>query len=295
MTALDFLLGPEAFVERCAIALGLRETELTSLDRGALADAIKAGRPRFEILDVIRARRNPLDPDLQRPNCNSVPSEWSSFVVLDLLERFAPENNEAFVRQTFSQLLCREATTLEVIETTFDLKSGRTDRRGLIEKLAKRAGGARLSSVHSVSLPIDRATSEPFKMLLIKYIEGEGWVLAPDITLHVPRPKEGMLTRLEEGWVMTGPKRSLPAGAWRATFELVQADAAEIVIDVVANSGLDVLVRMTLSGPAQVSPCFEIKSWHHFLEVRLFKPTQPEPLRWIKIREISLEAIPCAL
>lgn len=286
IVAADFLLGPEAFIDRCAMTFGLKEADLTQSDRHALVDALKAGRPRFEIIDTLRSRSNGSDPRHSRPTTNSVPSEWTNFTVQALLERFAPDDPEAFVRQAFAQLLSREATPLDVAENALDLKSGRIERKELITKLAARGRLARLSPDPVFAEAIETKTAKPLTIVLVKYKDGE-WILSPDAQFAISKCQDGVF-ELDEGWFMTGPKRSLPGNAWRLDLSFVQDVQAELVVDVVANAGLDTLFKAVFVGPTQMSARIDLKPWHHFPEVRILKPAQETHVRWLKVREISL-------
>lgn len=89
------------------------------------------------------------------------------------------------------------------------------------------------------------------------------------------------------GWIVVGPKQSFEKGVWRLNIDLVQPEAAAVVLDVIANSGVDVFVRTTLAGSARCAMHIDIKEWHRFLELRLFKPKEPEENNWIDIRDLS--------
>jgi hypothetical protein len=90
-----------------------------------------------------------------------------------------------------------------------------------------------------------------------------------------------------EGWVIAGPKQQFPPGLWRLDVHILQPEDAVIVLDVVANAGIDILAKATLLGPARFSVRVDIRDWHHFIELRLFKPRQPEAAHRLDIRNLS--------
>jgi hypothetical protein len=294
LSAADFLLGAEAFVERCIAAYADDPSELSAGERAALADAIRAGRPRIEVVEVVRRRFSPLQFPAERPKVSGIAGHWSQFVVSDLLERFAPDDDEAFVRQVYAQTLDRSPSPIDVLEATFDLKSGSISRSELIQRLAARSPACRTSAdklaTNSGALAAAWAKMSPegmFQFRMIEFDRAGGWSVAPDMWLQPTQTIDGAL-KLNEGWVLLGPKRSFPAGSWQLVIDLIQPARANLVIDVVANSGLDVLVKLDLTGPAQLAVPFTIQPWHNFIEVRLMKPAEEESYRWLKPRQLEL-------
>lgn len=293
LQAADFLLGAEPFVERCCAVYAGGESSLTPSESAALADAIRAGRPRIEIVEVVRQRLDPLRYSAERPNVNGVARTWDKFVVTDLLENFAPEDDEAFVRQVYSQLLDRDPSPIEAIEGKFDLK-GQFSRRDFIMRLARRSPSCRLTT-DPPPLGVGGGFSTDGKLFFnfITYARGTGWIVAPDVFVqpgvrdHADACSDDML-RLSEGWVIIGPKRSFPSGDWQLAIDLVQPERAKLVLDVVADAGLSVLTKFALAGPARLVVPFRIDPWHNFIELRLLKPVEDEQYRWLKVRQLAL-------
>ena len=69
---------------------------------------------------------------------------------------------------------------------------------------------------------------------------------------------------VREGWLIVGPKRTLKAGKWRIDIDLLQSPEAIVDLDVVANAGLDVLLRAALCGHSCGSFCLDFLPDHHF-------------------------------
>jgi hypothetical protein len=286
-SASDFLLGAEAFVERCVSAFAGSDQVLSAGERAALADAIRMGRPRIEIVETMRRLLMPLASTRDRPQVDGVSQCWGQFIVTDLLERYAPDDDEAFIQQVYAQVLDRSPSSIEALEASFDLK-GRLTREEFIKQLAGRSPACRLSS-DVAPAGVGSAMTKDARLCFnfIEYAESSGWILAPDVWLQHAPTVDGAL-RLAEGCVLRGPKRSFPAGDWQLAIDIVQPETATIVVEVVANAGLDVLVKFSLAGPARLVTPFSIEPWHHFVEVRLLKRTEPEQHRWLKMRQLVL-------
>lgn len=298
VSAAHFLLGPDEFVAACAEELAVPESLCSQRDRRVLADAIRAGRPRFDIVETLRRLGADAADAAAGPSARSFAAPWDDAVVVDLLERYAPDDDEDFVRQAYGQILARRPSPLEVLETGFDLKGGTLTRRALIERLARRSDTVRLSpELPPETTPegvtpggdcVDADGRAGF--ILMKFTPTLGWVIAPDVRLHSKVAHDGALY-IETGRVLNGPRRSLPPGPWSLAVDLLQDEAATLVVEVVANAGLDVLLRAPLLGPARFRQRFTIEKWHHFIDVRVIKPAEADGLKWLKIRELSLTAV----
>jgi hypothetical protein len=287
VAAADFLLAPEAFVEHCLSAHDPDGRLFTKAERGVLIEAILAGRPRLEVLDAIADRADPSARKLTRPHLGDLLRDWDDRLVPDLLERYAPNDEEAFVRQAYSQLLARPPDSTELIKARSDLKSGRTTRRGLMETLAARSTAAR----HSTGLAL-KADSGPNSggaptFILVRPAGPESWTLEPDVWLQPAPIRDGAL-QVSEGWVLFGPKRSFPSGPWRLDIDIEQEETTELALSVTSNGGLDQLLAIELIGPARLKARFTIESWHRLVEVRLYRPAQPAAHNWLKVRDLTL-------
>ncbi|MDB5402476.1 MAG: hypothetical protein JWQ55_4494 [Rhodopila sp.] len=300
----DFLLPPEAFVRRCAACCGLDDVALSNLDVAHLADAIRRGRPRLEILDVMRARRDPTDPRLRRPNIAAFSREFAGNVILDVLLRYAPADEAAFVRFAFGQIVNRPPTSRELLSLDFDLRCGRLDRRAVVDWLLARAqieGVHVVVSDHTAPDRVDGGGDDRTwiangqtldaqgrdRIVFVKQHPGHGWLLSPGFWRQpVETTDDGWAIR--PGWLLLGPKLNLAGGEWRLEVDVLQHDDATILIDVVANAGIDVLAKVLFDGPTHCALRFEIAKWHHFVEVRLLKPEEPTEKCWVRIRNLSL-------
>ncbi len=287
LKAADFLLGPEEFVNRCvAIHTGTAEL-LTEAQRASLAEAIRFGRPRIEVVEAVRRYVNPANRSLNVVNFNNIAQDWNSFIITDELIAYAREDDSMFVQQVYIQTLNRLPTSIEAVEAKFDLRGG-LSRTEFVERMARRSPACRLSTDvpfddHSTVIDADGK----FCINLIQPTKAGGWSVAKDVFLQQVASVDGYL-QLDEGFVLMGPKRSLPAGTWHLSLDIIQPEPARITVDVVANSGLDVLSKVELVGPARMIMAVLVEPWHNFIEVRLHKETEIEHLRKLKIRQISL-------
>lgn len=96
LTAGDLLVTCDEFVRRAAKAVGI--ADISPVDVQALAQAIRDGMSRFDVIDILAARANPADPRLSRPKPDFLAGNFNAFVVVDLVERYSPEDDREFAR-----------------------------------------------------------------------------------------------------------------------------------------------------------------------------------------------------
>jgi hypothetical protein len=295
LTAADFLVTADEFVRRCAKAVGLND--LSPVEVHLLSDAIQKGKHRLDIVDILISKVDPEDPRLARPNPKFVMREVDSFIIADLLEKYAPDDDREFARFAIDRILGGNATDeqLDAAQGELWLKP---DRRAFLEGLAARrmSRGQRAEiSARAAAGDIDGihrlggATVQPAgqkHIVVVRHEPGIGWTAAANVQVSVADvDKAGWKTH--EGWVVAGPKQPFAPGLWRLDVHIVQPEDAVIVLDVVANAGIDILAKATLLGPARFSVRVDIRDWHHFIELRLFKPRQPEAAHRLDIRNLS--------
>ncbi|WP_395661110.1 hypothetical protein [Aestuariivirga sp.] len=288
--ASDFLLDPDCFVDRCVKAHPGANEVFTPAQRSALAEAIRFGRPRMEVVEAVRGYACPPQNKGSGQTEIGVGRQLRGFVVLDELENFAPGDDECFIRQVYEQAFDRFPTEIEMINAGFDLRSGLT-RREFINKALERVPRCRSADRSSSAIP-GAGLDEHGKMYfsLIKPAAGGNWSIPPHVYLQPVPTRDGFLQTLE-GFVLHGPKQSFAPGNWSIAVDIVQPDEARVILDVCANCGLDMISKMTLVGPARFQTAFVIEPWHHFLEVRLYKENAPEALRKLRVRELVLQEL----
>lgn len=300
-----FSLPARDFIEAWAAALGLSGDDLSAWDREDLAGAIRRGTSRLKVIDALRSRTTaPVKPiwsprhDIRRPP--------DRLTVLESLVRFAPDDDTAFLRYAFERICDRAPTPVERLELEFDLRSGRSDRGATIRRItaiAQREGHFALwDSLQPEAEPRDPTDARAMPAGLMVDEDGEqtfifarqmpdgrGWLVGPDMMRQDIKIKDGGWA-VHEGWLIVGPKRSFRPGLWRLDIDLVQAADAVIDIDVVANSGLDVLQRLAVFGPFSGSVGVAIEHDHRFVEFRLHvRPGQGRS--WLKPRNISMRRV----
>ena len=295
LTAADFLVTADEFVRRCAKAVGLND--LSPVEVNVLSDAIQKGKHRLDILDILMSKVDPEDPRLTRPNPKFVMREVDSFIIADLLEKYAPDDDREFARFAIDRILGGNTTDDELDAAQGELWL-KPDRRAFLEGLAARKMGrgqraeisaraatGEIGGIHRLA----GAAVEPAgrkHVVVVRHEPGVGWTAAANVQVSVADVEQvGWKTR--EGWVIAGPKQQFPPGLWRLDVHILQPEDAVIVLDVVANAGIDVLAKATLLGPARFSVRVDIRDWHHFIELRLFKPRQPEAAHRLDIRNLS--------
>lgn len=288
LQAADFLLGPEDFVSRCVEAHDGAADMLTAPQRAALAEAIRAGRSRVEIVAAVRCYSALGGSSVLRMTATGNPLDFGNYIVTDRLIQFAEGDDVAFVDQVYKQALNRSPTSLEAIEAKFDLKAG-LSRIDFIERIARRSPVCRLDT-DALPVGLGSTVSADGKICfnLVEPTRSGGWNVAPDVLLQ-PAPTVDGFLELETGWVLMGPKASFPAGKWLLAIDLVQPELACLNVDIVANAGIDVLASLDLIGPARLAVGFSIQPWHHFVELRMRKGDEEEHLRKLKLRELVLK------
>ncbi|MEZ2218764.1 hypothetical protein [Rhizobium sp. RCC_161_2] len=302
----------ESFVDAWATALDLTDTDLTPDDRLSLANAIRNGTNRLRVVDAMKARR-PMPPLLnERSGIQAIRREPDHFAILENFIRFAPGDDAAFLRYAFSRICGRDPTSSERLGLEFDLRRGVVTRAAVVKKivaLARRDGltafwdtlllendsearegsdpsNARLSSAGLLVNMEGQATA-----IFVREVENVGWMIAPDL-LHQPLQINDGNWQVEPGWLLTGPKRSFAEGAWLLDLDLIQAENAKLDVEIVANSGLDVLQSITLSGPFSGTLCVTIRREHRFVELRIrIHERRPED-SWLRPRNISMRHAP---
>lgn len=299
-----FSLPAPAFVDAWARALTLTERELTPGDREIFVRAIQTGTSRLRIIETLYVRKWGCPSPFNSAMAHDIYRPQDHFVLIENLEHFAPEDHAAFVRYAFNQICGRGPTATESLTFDFDLRRGALARRAAVKKIvriANQEGHAALwdsldleedrnDPTCARTLPTGFAYDEQGRESLVFVRESQegGWMVAPDMLRQSPKMEQrGWL--VEEGWLLTGPKRSLSPGNWRVDLNILQQDDL-LHVDVTANAGLDVLQQISICGPFSGSFCVTLQSHHRFVELRLRAAESAAP-HWINPRNISMHRI----
>jgi hypothetical protein len=308
-----FSLPPPAFVEAWATALGLSEQELTQVDRDNLVGAIRNGTSRLKVIDALHNRGAIPVPAGQRSGAHAIRRASDRFALIENLTRFAPDDDAAFLRYTFVQICDREPSGRERLELEFDLRRGLVDRAAVVKRIvaiavregnlalwdtlrpepevetaATAAGDQTCARIMPAGLIYDENGLET--LTFVREVPGTGWMIGPDVLRQTPKTVDNGWA-VHEGWLIVGPKRSLKPGRWRVNLDLVQPQDAIVDVDVVANSGLDVLQRMAICGPFYGSFCVEFRPEHCFSELRMSVREQPGGSPWLRPRNITMQRV----
>lgn len=290
----DFVLDPAAFINRCVEAFGL-EDRIAPAERVNLVNSMDRGVTKLAMVDAFMRQTSPEQISLLDSRSSGVNREWDKFVLVDLLERYAPDDDWAFLKQAYRQLSDREPDKAEEIEALHDLRGG-LPRRTWLQHLAVKAQNAFLSSdvlgvgnaINEVPHSTGFSASGRSRIILMQQIADGSYLVAPNLWTQNKHVENGVI-HLHEGWVLAGPKRDITPGAWLLSVDIVQDDEGEVVLDMSANSGLDLLVQTHLRGTTRMGLRVMVEPHHHFIEIRLRKPHQPHAQNWIKIRNLALE------
>jgi hypothetical protein len=305
----DFLLPPEKFVVRCAELIGLPEREFNQDDASRLVAALRNGVSRLQVADVMMRRKAPhlTIPGSTPPT--ALLREPDCFAVVDLFVQYAPEDDAAFLNYAFRRICEREPTPRERLEFEFDLRRRVITRIEVIKRIVQtrrdegyeaawdvlfdkpgevgeEAGPARALLSFSGEMR-DEAGRE--HLVVVRHAPGVGWLFAQNLWRQPYNPlADASGWKLHPGWVLTGPKRTLPSGEWRMNLDLIQPVDGRLDVEICANSGLDRILSLTLEGPCAGAMRFRLMPWHLFVEVRIFKPEQDPELCWMHLRDLSL-------
>jgi hypothetical protein len=299
-----FSLAPPAFVDAWARGLALSEKEFTPEDRDIFIEAIKTGTSRLKIIETLYARKwacpSPFDAGLAHDICRA----QDHFVLIENLELFAPDDHAAFIRYAFGQICSRGPTPTELLAFDFDLRRGVLERKAAVKKIIRIANQEGHPALWD-SLSLDEDKNDPTcartlptgfaydeqgreSLIFVRESPGGGWMVAPDILQQSPTfEQRGWL--VQQGWILAGPKRSLKPGCWRIDLNILQQEHV-LRVDVVANSGLDVLQELSIYGPFSGSFCVTLANHHRFVELRMRADDSQAP-RWINPRNISMHRI----
>lgn len=300
-----FSLPAREFIEAWAQALSLSEDELSAWDRENLASAIRRGSNRLKVIEALRSRKT-IPAETGFSMRNDIRRTPDRLALLDVLVRFAPDDDAAFLSYAFQRICDREPTGAERLELEFDLRGGKVDRRSTIRRitaLAQREGHLALwdtlvpddirdEPTDARAIPAGFAIDEDGRDTVVfarEIPDRRGWWIGPDMMRQKVRIADGGWV-VEEGWLLVGPKRSLQPGRWRLDIDLVQPEQTALALDVVANSGLDVLHRFQVLGPFRGSVVFAIEPDHRFVEFRIDVP-KGQGRVWLKPRDISMRRL----
>lgn len=303
-----FSLPAESFVDAWAKALDLTESDLTPDDRLSLADAIRGGTNRLRVVDALKARRPVPSALNERSGIQALRREPDQFAILENFIRFAPGDDPTFLRYAFSRICGRDPSSAERLGLEFDLRRGVTTRAAVVKKivaLARRDGQTAfwdtllpeeenevrggLDSSNARITPAGMSVSMEGQptAIFVREVENVGWMIAPDL-LRQPLQIQNGNWNVHSGWLLTGPKRSFVEGEWLLDLDLIQAANAKLDVEVVANSGLDFLQHLTLTGSFSGTLSIAIKREHRFIELRIRVHERSPEDSWLRPRNISM-------
>jgi len=300
-----FSLSPRHFVNHWADALMLSGDELTNEDRENLVSAIQSGVSRLKIIDALSRHGSISAPSVCYPAASDVRRPPDRFAVIENFTRFSPDDDTAFIRYAFQHICDRAPTQNERLEFEFDLRRNLLDRPTTVKRIvgiARQEGHFALWDSLEADIPPNAdescarvmpaglAYDENGRQTIIfirQMPNRQGWMVAPDV-MRQPLSTTERGWVVQEGWLIVGPKRSFAAGTWRVDVDLVQDADAVLDLDLVANSGLDTLFRMAISGSFCGSLLVELGSDHRFIELRLSVRNGDS---WLNPRNVTMQKV----
>ncbi|HIE1652501.1 TPA: hypothetical protein ACXJGC_003776 [Burkholderia cenocepacia] len=277
LNAADFNLPPIEFVKRVFTSKFDRPLVEFDTEIDFLAYRLTQGASRLEIISAVeRLAGEHMNNDAIIPY--SLTQHAPPFLNADVLEAFAPDDDEAFVDFCCERILGKKLPDALRIQSSFELRKGSIERADFIESLRKFARfdgtdinlfkfGTNSSEISSNQHVVNDGSVGDQYVFLRTYKNGtrifsaEGWhqkIGSP--TEHIP---------VHPGWLFSGPKKNIPAGQWIIGLDCAQESNDQLVLDVVADCGLSSLLDITLNGSCIANFSFQIKPEHSFVEIRL--------------------------
>lgn len=301
-----FSLPAREFVNAWAAALDLSDDDLPPPDRENLVSSIRAGVSRLRIVAALRRRRPGGVRCLSDRFCNDIRRPPDHLVLIENLTRFAPEDDATFLRHAFDRICGRGPSNTERLEFEFDLRRGAVDRAAAIKNIvsiARREGRSALwDTSHEDAEPNNAADARVLPAGLLVNEDGREtlvfvreipqprqWMVGPEMMRQEIRTADdGWL--VEDGWLIAGPKRTLPSGLWQVDLDILQQPTSKLEFDIVANSGLDVIQSMTIAGGFCGSLLVDLQPHHRFVELRILVRSDKQTA-WLRPRNISMRRV----
>lgn len=302
-----FSLPADAFVDAWASAFNLAETDLSADERHDLAQAIRNGTNRMKVIDALRSASPETNGKIGDFSAQVIRRPADQFALIESFARFAPDSDVAFLRYSFSKILGREPTDKERLAFEFDLRRGTVAREEIVKMIvgiARRDGRVSLwdtlaetgqaqavqddsSAARTMPAGLSYDLNGQETLIFVREVPGSGWMIGPDL-LRQPVDVVDNGWKVSPGWLLVGPKRSFQTGSWRIQIDLVQELNAKLAIQLVANSGLDILQEVTIAGSFTGNLSTEIRAEHRFVELRIKVVDTHSETSWVRLRDISM-------
>ena len=276
----DFVLGATAFARRCHEVFPGAARMIGSRETAAIIGALEGGVTKFHVVDAFRyADSGQPASSVEHPNINQLRS-LAPLAAGEVLEAFAPEDQQSFVDRLFQQFSPRGLQASDRLTNVLELTRGLVSRRSVIDKLAAASSG-RVSWLDSEQIDHELVLAGPLPNSAEISIDANLW-------LQAPPPQGAQRHILVPGWVLAGPGLDIRAGWWELEVSFLQPAEANMRLALVANGGVSTLLEVTLAGPANVAFSVEVLPAHRFVEIRLFKPDEPETLCEFSLQKLAL-------
>jgi hypothetical protein len=279
------------------------------MSRALLSDALFRGESRLAIIDAISKHVSSSNSKREEKSpLNAVLHDGGPFIVIDVIARYASEDNSAFIDYAFDKIVGRRPNDFERIPLEFDLRRNKLDRHRLLANLVGKARNeGRLVALGYLAPPV--ITDEKLKdysiildppsgidalgketLTLCRADPVSGWRIAPGVLKQSVRVVADVWW-VSPGFILAGPKRTLPSGVWKLSIEVAQHQNATLSLDIVANGALDQLFHVKFIGSIETSIVFSVHSHHLFLELRIEKEQQAEECMWLRLSLLQLTRI----
>lgn len=282
LDAADFNLPPAEFVKRVFATKFDRPPIDFDNEIDFLTYRLMQGTSRLEVISAVeRLAGERINNDAIIPS--SLTQHAPPFLNVDVLEAFAPDDDEAFVDFCCERVLGKKLPNALRIQSSFELRKGSMKRVDFIESLRKFSCfdgaytdlfkfGADSSTISTNQHVVNDGRADDQYVFLRTYKNGTRIFSAEGWHQKIGSPTEN--TSIHPGWLFSGPKKNIPAGQWIISLDFAQESNDQLVLDVVADCGLSSLLDITLNGPCIANFSFQIKPEHSFVEIRLRRPDE---------------------
>ena len=135
-----FGLPPADFVDAVCAFFELDEARLPAQDRSALVQSLSEGRSRLDVFGAIsRTSSAGRLASMYDSPLNAIMHDSDAYFVQDVLERYAPDDDETFLNHAYQQILGRRNSELEHLACKYDLRRGTATRGDILNRLVRQA------------------------------------------------------------------------------------------------------------------------------------------------------------
>lgn len=300
-----FSSAPRDFINSHASKLNMSNVELDDVTIDYLITKMEHGVTRFQILNALkRLQGDKVVDDAMQLRLEAarlaIPGQ---LLVYENLIGFAPQNNLAFVKHAFRQVLARAPSEPENVRLCHELETGALTRPTLLKRLDRMARmegiDIKWDSFTDISSALEDSDGDLLTTSGLYGIDEQGrptislcnsgesgWSIGDGVDVTIIDAFDGRW-RFNEGFFLKASPSRLPHGVWCVEMNIAQPGEGEIVLDVIANAGLSQLLSTRFRGSVSASFVFEKDTAHTFIQVRL-RSINNKSISWAAVQRLRL-------